>query len=487
MTEQPLSSTDENSAAIAARLAELERENQALRRLVAERPDVVVTSAPVVVAAPRPRRHWARATAAAVLITLGVILAPLAVVAHWAQRELTDTDRYLATIGPLASDPVVQSALEGALTTAIMAEIDVPSLVEDVSSSLDDQGMDRASQVLTLLEGSLTSGIESFVRNIAGRVIESDAFETVWLDANRVAHQQLVAVLQGDQGNVVQLSDQGALTIQLSGVIEQVKGALVDSGFGVAANIPEVNASFTVLQAAELVKLRNAYNLVVFLGTWLPWLSLGLIAAGVLTAVRRSRALMVAGLAVALSMLVLGLGLYLGRSLYLGALTGKLDRLDAAQVIFDQVVTFIRSSMRTVGVAGLVVALVAFLAGGSDTATTMRSGAVRGFAAARAWGDNRGVSTGPVGAWLFRYRRALRVTIVALAALVVFVASTLTPAFIVTVAVVAGILVGLVELLAAPPAVDAPEAAVPAAAAAAEAASEPEEPQSAEEEPVGIG
>lgn len=449
MAETPSSAGGTGGDDVAARLEELERENAALRTTIAERGAEPAAGPPEGV---RPRRHWARATAAVVLITIGVLLAPAAVVAHWAQRELTDTDRYLATIGPLASNPVLQSALENRVTEEIMAKIDVPTLVDDVSTSLQDRGLDRASQALTLLQGSLTSGIEGFVRNMTSRVVESDAFETVWLDANRVAHEQLVDVLQGRQGTVLQLSDDGALSVQLKGVIEQVKTALVDAGLGVAANIPEINASFVIVQTTQLVQLRNAYNTVVLLGTWLPWLSLGLIAAGVLVAVRRSRALMVAGLALALAMVVLGLGLSIGRTAYLGALAGKIERLDAAEVVFDQVVLYIRAALRTVGVAGLVVALVAYLAGGSDSARTLRAGLGRGFASLRAWGDNRGVSTGPVGAWLYRYRRALRVVIVALAALVVLLAATPTPALIVTVAVVAGLLVGLVELLARPPA-----------------------------------
>ncbi len=350
----------------------------------------------------RRRRHWVRATFAVVLITLGVILAPLAVVAHWAQRELTDTDVYLATIVPLGTDPVVQSALENRITDAVMEKIDVPSLVEGASSALEERGLERAAEALTLLEGSVTGGIEGFVRDTTAKVVESDAFETVWREANRTAHEQLVAVLQGEEGNVLQISDDGALTIQLSSIIEQVKVALVDSGLGVASKIPEIDASFPIVQSTELVRLQNAYNAVVMLGTWLPWLSIGLIAAGVLTAVRRPRALMVAGLALAGSMVVLGLGLTIGRSLYLNALAGQVERLDAAEVIFDQLVTFIRLSLRTVGVAGLVIALVAYLAGGSDSARAVRGGLGRGFAAVRGWGENRGVSTGPFGAWLYR-------------------------------------------------------------------------------------
>jgi hypothetical protein len=436
---------------LAARLAELERENAALRAAV-EAQRAGAQAEPGGELPPARRRHWARATGAVVLITLGVLLAPLAVVAHWAQRELTDTDRYLATIGPLAQDPVVQSAIEGRVTDAIMARLDVPSLVGTVSSNLDERGLERASQALTLLEGSVTSGVENFVGDVTERVVESDAFQSVWLEANRTAHEQLVAVLQGRPGNVLQLSDEGALTVQLSGIIDRVKAELVDAGFGIAANIPEVNATFTIVQTTELVRLQNAYNAVVMLGTWLPWLSLGLIAAGVLTAVRRWRALMVAGLALAAAMVVLGLGLSIGRSMYLNALAGQVVRLDAAEVIFDQVVAFIRLSLRTVGVAALVVALVAFLAGGSESARAVRGGVGRAFGSARSWAENRGVSTGPVGAWLYTYRRVLRVVIVAGAAVVVLVAATPTPGLIVTVAVVAGLLVGLLELLARPPA-----------------------------------
>jgi len=48
------------------------------------------------------------------------------------------------------------------------------------------------------------------------------------------------------------------------------------------------------------------------------------------------------------------------------------------------------------------------------------------------------------------------VTIAAGAALAVLLAASLTPAFIVTVALIAGVLVGLVELLGRPPAVTDP-------------------------------
>ena len=40
----------------------------------------------------------------------GCALAPLSVVSVWARSEVTDTDRYVDTVAPLAKDPAVQAA-----------------------------------------------------------------------------------------------------------------------------------------------------------------------------------------------------------------------------------------------------------------------------------------------------------------------------------------------------------------------------------------
>lgn len=455
---------ESDAAQVAARLARLEQENAALREQVTQAQTAPASSGTAVPVAPAQgrRRHRGRSAAALVLILLGVLLAPVAVVASWVQREITDTDRYVATVGPLASDPVLQSAIENRLTAIIVEQLDVPTLVHDAVSALNRPDLPpRAAMALGAVEQPLTDGIVSLIHKAATTVVESDAFETAWVEANRLAHSQLVAVMQGDPDTILQVGDQGQLTIELSGVIDTLKAQLVESGFSVAANIPTVNASFTLVQTTQLVKLQNAYGLLDVVGTWLPWLSLALIAAGVLTAVHRSRALVVAGLALAASMFVLGIGLYVARSLYLGELTGKIERLDAAEVVFDQLVAFIRLSLRTIAVLGLVVAVAAYLGGGSDSARSLRAGIGRGFTRMRSWGQRRGVTTGPVGTWLYAHRKLLRVAIIALAGLVILLAPAPTPGIVVTVAVVTIVLIALLELLARPPIPVADEAAEP--------------------------
>ncbi|MGN8245451.1 hypothetical protein ACTHAM_002570 [Cellulomonas soli] len=456
------------SPTAAERLAALTRENADLRAQVAALSAAPPVPPATAAAEPPVRHHRARAFVSALLIVLGVLLAPVSVVVGWAQGELTDTDQYVATVGPLAQDPVIQSAIANRLTTEVMNQIDVGALLDDAVGALEEQGLPpRVTTTLSALEVPLTNGVRSFVLKAATRVVESDAFSTAWVEANRTAHEQMVAVMEGEPGSVLQIGSEGQLTIQLAGMIDMLKSRLVEGGFGIAANIPTVNASFTLVQTSELVRVQNAYRMLDMVGTWLPWIALLLIAAGVLTARHRSRALVVAGLSLAGAMLLLGLGLAIGRTVYLRALSDQVVRLDAAAVVFDQLVEFIRLSLRTVGVAALVVAAAAYLGGGSESARTLRAETARGFAAARGWAEGRGVSTGPVGSWLFRHKRLVRVVILALAGLVVLLAPTPTPPLVVTVALVAGALVALLELVARPPGAPAPAGGGEEAAASA--------------------
>ncbi|GAB3170467.1 hypothetical protein GCM10027059_36970 [Myceligenerans halotolerans] len=430
----------------AARLAELERENARLRRRLDE------AQAMPEDAASRPARHRGRTAAAVVLITLGALLAPAAVVAAWVERTLTDTDRYVATVAPLADDPTVQSAVAGRLTEAVMARIDVGAVVDDVAAGLAAQDVPpRATTALTALEAPLTSGVESFVRRAADGVVRSEQFESAWDQANRVAHQQFVAAMRGTGSDVVQVGAEGQLTISLAGMIDVLKEWLAERGFGLAANLPTIDATFTIVETSQLVELRNRYAQLVALGTWLPWVALALLAAGVLAATHHLRALVATGLALVVAMLVLAVGLAIARGLYLDALSGQVARLDAAEVVFDQLVTFLRVTLRTVGVLGLAVALAAYLGGSSASARGLRAGIGTGLGRTRTWAEHRGVTAGPAGTWLGEHRGVVRTAVVALAAVVVLLASNPTPGLVVGVAVGAGLVITLIELLARPP------------------------------------
>src|SRR5262245_53871483 len=109
-------------------------------------------------AAQRRSGRW-RAPVATVLIVLGALLAPLAVVARWAHSEVADTDRYVATITPLATDPAVQEAITNRITNEIFVRVDIQSLVAQAVDALVKQGVpDRVADPLRALATPLANG-----------------------------------------------------------------------------------------------------------------------------------------------------------------------------------------------------------------------------------------------------------------------------------------------------------------------------------------
>jgi hypothetical protein len=126
------------------------------------------------------------------------------------------------------------------------------------------------------------------------------------------------------------------------------------------------------------------------------------------------RALVGAAVGVAAGMVVLALGLAVFRSIYLDAVPASVLPHDAAAVLYDTIVRFLRLGLRTVLALSLVVAAGAFLTGRSVTAVRTRQGVGRAIASLQ---GRAGFSTGPVGVWVYGHKRALRIGAVALAAL----------------------------------------------------------------------
>ena len=206
----------------------------------------------------RRRSGWWRPLVAGILLLLVGILAPLAVVGQWANAQMSDTDRYLDTVAPLAGDPAVQDAVIARLTTEITTRLDVESVIQEAVTALAARGLPpRAAAGLTALSGPLVTGIDNFVENQVRRLVTSPEFEQAWVEANRQAHDQMVAVLTGEGGGAVEVSG-NSVQLNLAVLIETVKKRLVDAGFTLAGRLPQISATFTLFESADLAKAQSA-------------------------------------------------------------------------------------------------------------------------------------------------------------------------------------------------------------------------------------
>jgi hypothetical protein len=364
------------------------------------------------------RQRW-RTVVAALLIALGCVLAPLAGVAVWARNQVTNTDRYVATVSPLASDPAIQDAIADQITAQIFTYLDVQGLTGQAVDALTQRGNlpPRVAGQLQALSVPIANGVQSFTRTQVARIVQSPAFADAWVQANRLAHQELVKALTGEGDGAITVEGD-TVSINLVAFIQTVKQQLVSAGFTLAERIPQVNASFVLFQSKDIARARSAFNLLTTLGNWLPVIALLLLALGVYVAHDHRRALVGAGLGVAIAMVLLALGLTVFRSIYLDAVPASVLPHDAAAVLYDTIVRFLRAGLRTVFVLALVVAAGAFLSGQSVTAARTRQGLSGAIGWLAGGAERAGLRTGPVGTWVDANKRALRVAAVAALALV---------------------------------------------------------------------
>ncbi|MFD3757705.1 hypothetical protein [Streptomyces sp. NPDC058622] len=380
-------------------------------------PPAAAAPAPVRADGPRPRRV-VKSVVSAVLITLTCILVPLSLLTVWVHDIVLDTNRYVSTVSPLASDPAIEAAAVHRITEAADVRVDGAQVTSDLAAWLESQGLPaRVGTAVKALGPQLDSAADAAVSKVATRFVESDRFEKVWTTANRAAHAAVVHALTG-QGRGAVGVEGGTVTLDVGTAVETVKQDLVKAGLAPAEKIPEVNKQMVLFQSDELAKIRGAVHLLDVVGNWLPVLTVILGAIGVLLARRRRRALVTTMLCAAAACLILAIGLAVARRYYLDHLPEQVQSPAAAAAVFDTLVRFLKVSIRTAMVLGVVVAIGAYLSGAGRLPRGMRAKAERTADSAAGWGASHGVHTGRVGTWVQAHRRWITMGALLLLALV---------------------------------------------------------------------
>jgi hypothetical protein len=380
-------------------------------------------------------RRSARRASVVTLLIVGCLLALLSVVAIWLRVTLLNTDNYVKTVAPLAAQPSVQNAVATKLNGAIDAKVDFQGLIKQ---ALPDQA--------DLLAPALAGGLESAIHSRVVDFTHSPKFQELWTNANRTAHQRVVALLTGGRSKRLLLQGD-TVYLDLSPAVDTVKTKLDQRGFTRLADAipPSVDGRIPVFQSSGITSAQKAIKLLKGAAIVLPLLALAcLIGSAALTKPWR-RGLLHAAIGLVVTMVVLIGLLAVGRSYYLGAIPPSVLPRDAASTIFDFTAKFLRHGVRIVAIVGLAVAVVAFIAG-----LPLKSYAQSGW---------RHVAGSAAHLWIAAHARELMIGIGAAGALVLMVHSPLTGSFVLLVLIIAGLLIGAVAAMSA---------AVPASAAVAE-------------------
>lgn len=322
--------------------------------------------------------------AADVVAVLACVLLPLAMVSSWVAGVVTNTDRYVATVGPLAADARIKKAVETELNRLALGAVSLPQQREAIASLLrsrgiGEQALDGAAPLADLLENV----VEDSVARAVHQVVDSDEFVEAWETANRSAHTQLVAVLENDDAV---LDADGRVSIQLATLVNAVV-KVVGSSLPVpvrAVPATYLTASFPLMKASDLSKARHGYGILDAVGFWLPVVWLLGVGTALLLAPSRRRVLAFVGYGSVVALVLLAVALALARQLALDA-APVADR-ELLEIVWRQLFARLYDAARVGLLVAVALLAVRWVTGPGDRPVAVRTAARSSVAALRRTG-----------------------------------------------------------------------------------------------------
>ncbi len=387
---------------------------------------------------PHQGHRWLSVTCA----VLAAIMLLASVVTVWARNTMLDTDQYVATVAPLAQDEDVQNAVAARVTEAIAAELDFKTIAENALE-------ENLSEEAAVLAGPIASGAENLINQAVVGLVQTQAFERIWEDANRLAHENVVKILTGDsdKGDLVSAAE-GKIVLDLAPLADQVLELLGDT-FGTdltsSVDTADLPIEFTLVESADLADAQDALKLFDTI-SWLTLiLTIAFLVGAVLLAEQRRLGVRRLGLAIVISMVIAGLMYTFARNEYVSGVA-DVPNPDAAKAVFDILTRFLHRAIRALLVLGVLTLIGVWVTGPSGTAAKVRAWWDTLLGRASDAGADREV--GPVPLWVEAHERSLQIGVAVLAVLAIATWTRPTGLVILFLAIVALLIAAGIRLVA---------------------------------------
>lgn len=308
------------------------------------------------------------------LVVLTALLTFVSTIGVWGRGVLLNTDRWVATVGPLAHEEALTDALAVYLVDQAAAAVDLEAVAAEALP-------DRASGLAV----PLASAVRSFLTEQAERLLASDAFATAWVEANRVAHREVVRLLRGEDGAVA--ANDGVVTLDLLPVVVRLLdrvepfGVLPDgyespdidrstpTDEAIAAlsaelgrDLPDDFAQIEVFDSDTLAQAQDGVRILDRVVVLLVLLTVGLAVAAVVLSSDRRRTALQLGLGIVIALVLSGAVLTATTDYVVSLISDQTDRSAAASVM-AQVLDSLQQIQRVALVVGLLLVVGAWAAG----------------------------------------------------------------------------------------------------------------------------
>lgn len=177
------------------------------------------------------------------LVILGSVLAFLSVFAIWTERQALNTDDWVATSGRLLENQTIRTELSDYLVDQLYENVDVRKELEEILPGETKE-----------LAGPAAGGLRQVAGQGAEKVLETSTAQELWEDANRTAHEQLLAVLE-DKKEAVS-TEEGRVSLNLGQLLQNL-AEQVGIGESLVDKLPPDAAQIEILKSDELKTAQN--------------------------------------------------------------------------------------------------------------------------------------------------------------------------------------------------------------------------------------
>ncbi|HWB68561.1 MAG TPA: SHOCT domain-containing protein [Solirubrobacterales bacterium] len=191
----------------------------------------------------RGRRRTVKA-----LVAVGSVLAFLSVFAIWIERQALDTNDWVHTSDRLIQNEKIRAAVADYLVEQLYDNVNVEKEIRGVLGFLP-----KTEQLSGLASGALRQAAPQ----LAEKALETSTAQGLWEDANRTAHEQLLAVLE-DKKEAVSTAN-GEVSLNLGSLVTNF-AEQIGIGGSLASKLPPDVAKVTILRSDQL---QTAQSIVV--------------------------------------------------------------------------------------------------------------------------------------------------------------------------------------------------------------------------------
>ena len=189
----------------------------------------------------RARRRTAKG-----LIILASVFAFLSVFGIWVERQALNTDDWVDTSGRLIENDKIRTAVADYIVDELYENVDIKKELEDIFPGETKD-----------LAGPAAGALRQVAGDGAEEVLKTSTAQSLWRDANRTAHEQLMAVIE-DKKDAVS-TENGEVSLNLGSLVTNLANQ-VGIGASLAEKLPADAGQIKILESDEL---KTAQNIVV--------------------------------------------------------------------------------------------------------------------------------------------------------------------------------------------------------------------------------